>query len=171
MNRSLSTLVPQLSEKINPETEQLLEISLEERSLEDEESTNGVRLAKCSHSTVEMFIRTVLDRYIDTENSKQDVNDLHLKDKSLKFKILSDLESLDSKFKFGNVDLANINTIKDIYKVLNSKSESVNPWTGIDTFKEYKKEMEELGEWPSNVIFKEREIEIRPPKVSKIPLY
>jgi hypothetical protein len=161
MNRALSTLVPQLSAKITPEIEQLLEITLEERSLEEEESTNGVRLAKCSHTSLEMFIRTIVCKYVDAENLK-DLNDLHLKDKSLKFRILTDLEKLDSKFKFGNVDLANINTVADIYKVLNTKSKSFNPWDSVDSFKDLK--------WPLNVVFKEN-VQVREPHVSKIPLY
>lgn len=173
MNRSLSTLVPQLSEKISPEIEQLLEISLEERSLEEEESTNGIRLAKCSHTSVEMFIKSTLEKYVDlTSVNGDEWKNIHLKDLSLKFKLLTDLEKQDSKFTFGNVDLANINTIQDIFRVLNTKSESLNPWTKNDSFKAYVEEMGKKGDWPCNIVFKERvERESRPPPISKIPLY
>ena len=86
INRSLSTLLPQLSEKITPEIEQMLEISLEERSLEEEESTNGVRLAKCSHTSLEMFIAPVISKYVDLKQ-QDEWKSLHLCDLSLKFKV------------------------------------------------------------------------------------
>lgn len=172
MNRSLSTLVPQLSAKITPEIEQLLEISLEERSLEDDEASPGVRLAKCSHtSSCEMFIKATIEKFISLKEN-DDWKSLHLRDLGLKFRILKDLEEQNEKFKFGNVDLANIATVQDIIKVISTKPKVLNPWTKDDSFKEYVEELMEKGEWPSNIVFKERiERESRPPPVSQVPLY
>ena len=173
MNRCLSTLSPQLSEKISPEIEQLLEISLEERSLEEDDGINGVRIAKSCHTTsCEMFIKSIISKYVEIKDT-DDWKNLHLKDLGLKFRILRDLqEEKSEKFdmKFGNVELANIFKVSDILKVLNSPKVSLNPWSKNDSFKEYMGRLLEKEEWPMNVTFKRVEKEVKP-LVSKIPLY